>query len=185
MRVCNEIYNKHRTALRLIFENVNVDSSIESEIVCETLRELGDAGEILFTEGNGWIFFTAAMDEYLPALAAPESSWGTHWVYYYWLEKAGDTLVIHLELGGWNLTEALTKRMNALIAAANKKAGEYRYRRLYRKTAKLSPEDYETSLRDATRYLVKSALENEKELLAAAKGRREAKSALPDTPSLQ
>ena len=32
VRICNEIYNKHRTALRLIFENVNIDNSIDDEM---------------------------------------------------------------------------------------------------------------------------------------------------------
>lgn len=45
--ICNEIYNKHRTALRLIFENVNINNSIEHEIICEILRELNDNGHIM------------------------------------------------------------------------------------------------------------------------------------------
>lgn len=48
VRICNEIYNKHRTALRLIFENVNVDNSIEHEIITETLRELHEKGQVIF-----------------------------------------------------------------------------------------------------------------------------------------
>ncbi len=43
------------------------------------------------------------MDYYLPKLDKPDSSWGTDWVYYYWLEKYDDRLIIHLEVGGWNL----------------------------------------------------------------------------------
>lgn len=168
VRICNEIYNKHRTALRLIFENVNVDNSIEHEIITETLRELHEKGQVIFKDDNKWRFFTPALDEYLPALETQNSSWGTNWVYYYWFEKYGDKLIIHLELGGWNLTEELTDRTNRLIEISNKKVDNYRYKRIYFKSIKLSQDDYEQSLRNATKTLIKNALEEEKKLIAAA-----------------
>lgn len=167
--ICNEIYNKHKIALRLIFENVNIDNSVENEIIRETLKELNDDGLIVFKDEKKWQFFTARMDEYLPALETLDSSWGTRWVYYYWLEKYEDKLIIHFELGGWNLTDELTKRTNALIEASNKKVDEYRYKRIYYKSVKLSQDDYEVSLRNATKSLVKSALENENKLLSMVK----------------
>jgi hypothetical protein len=167
--ICNEIYNKHRAALRLIFENVSINNSIEHEIICETLRELNDSGQIIFKDENKWQFFTKAMDEYLPALETANSSWGTNWVYYYWFEKYEDKLIIHFELGGWNLTDELTKRSNLLVEASKKKVDEYRYKRLYYKTAKLTQDDYEVSFKNATKSLIQSALENEKKLLSAVK----------------
>lgn len=169
VRICNEIYNKHRTALRLIFENVNVDNSIEHEIITETLRELHEKGQVIFKDDNKWRFFTPALDEYLPALETQNSSWGTNWVYYYWFEKYGDKLIIHLELGGWNLTEELTDRTNRLIEISNKKVDNYRYKRIYFKSIKLSQDDYEQSLRNATKTLIKNALEEEKKLISAAR----------------
>ena len=92
---------------------------------------------------NKWQFFTAPMYEYLPGLDTTDSSWGTNWVYYYWFEKYENKLIIHFELGGWNLTDELTKRTNALIEASKKKVDEYRYKRLYYKSTKLSQDDYE------------------------------------------
>lgn len=108
------------------------------------------------------------MDEYLPALETQNSSWGTNWVYYYWFDKDGDKLRIHLELGGWNLTEELTDRTNRLIEISNKKVDNYRYKRIYLKSIKLSQDDYEQSLRNATKTLIKNALEEEKKLITAA-----------------
>lgn len=169
VKVCNEIYNKHRSALKLIFENVNINNSIEHEIICETLRELGESGEIIFEDKNKWQFFSSAMDEFLPPLKSPVSSWGSKWVYYYWLEKVEDKLVLHLELGGWNLSEELAKRSNLLIEATGKKLDKYRYKRIYYKAVKLSDDDYEESLRKATETLVKSALKDEKKLLSMVK----------------
>lgn len=169
VRVCNEIYNKHKTALRLIFENTKVDNSIENEVISETLRELSDDGQIISKDERKWHFFTATMDEYLPTLDTENSSWGTNWIYYYWFEKYEDKLIIHFEIGGCSLTDELTKRTNALIKASKKKNNDYRYKRLYYKEVKLTQDDYEASLRNATKYLVKSALENEKKLLSSAK----------------
>ena len=167
--ICNEIYNKHRTALRLIFENVSIDSSVESEILCNTLKELEEEGKILYKENNSWHFFTKEMDEFLPDLGSNDSSWGTTWVYYYWFEKPTDKLVLHFEIGGWNLDDNLTTHSNALIRAAGKKQDTYRYKRLYLKDEKLTEDNYEDSLKKAVKSAVKAALENEKELLMKAK----------------
>jgi hypothetical protein len=166
VKICNEIYNNHKTSLQLIFENVKIDYSIENEIICNTLKELNDSGQIIFKDENKWQFFTASMNTYLPALETMESSWGTNWIYYYWFEKYDDKLIIHFELGGWNLTDELTKRTNALIEASKKKVDEYRYKRLFYEDVKLSQDDYEVSLIDATKLLVKNALQNEKKLLS-------------------
>lgn len=172
VQVCNDIYNKHKTALQLIFENVKMDTSIVNEIICETLRELDKDEKIIYYDDNRWHFFTKEMNEYLPALDNTNSSWDTNWVYYYWFADHGDRLTIHFEIGGWNLTDELTKRMNALIEVSNKRQGEYRYKRLYFKRANLSmcdTDDYEESVKNAVKTLVNSALNNEKKLLEAAK----------------
>lgn len=76
--------------------------------------------------------------------------------------------VILLYSGGWNLTEELTDRTNRLIEISNKKVDNYRYKRIYFKSIKLSQDDYEQSLRNATKTLIKNALEEEKKLIAAA-----------------
>ncbi len=169
VKICNEIYNKHRTALKLIYDNVNVDNSAEHQIICETLRELHDNQYIIYKDVNKLRFFTVLMDEYLPSLETMDSSWGTDWVYYYWFYKSEDRLSIHLELGGWNLTDELINKTNLLIEASNKKVDKYRYKRIFYKAVKLSQDDYETSIRNATKSLVKSALDNEKKLLSMVK----------------
>lgn len=165
-RICNEIYNKHRTALRLIFENVSVDNSIESEVICSVLQELSNEGLIIYEGKNKWSFTTAKMDALLPPLKTPDSAWGTNYIYWYWFKKRDEQLTIHFELGGLNLNEEQALNSKLLIQAAGKKerAG-YRYFRLFHSKAKLSQDDYETSLRNSVKRLVKAALENEKKLL--------------------
>lgn len=50
--ICNEIYNKHREALNLIFQNVNLDKTIESEIICKVLREYSKDNKIIYYNDN-------------------------------------------------------------------------------------------------------------------------------------
>lgn len=165
VRICNAIYNKHRTALRLIFENVNIDNSIESEVICGELRRMYEKGIIIYEDNNRWQFFTQPMNDFLPELSEKNSSWGTKWIYYYWFEKTEDKLIIHFEIGGWNVPEETQKREKKLILAAGKKEKDFRYYRLFYKSAKLSQDDYEKSLRNAVNLLVKAALEFEKSVL--------------------
>ena len=169
LKICNDIYNKHRTALRLIFENVNIDKSADSEIICGELNRLSAEGRIIYPENNRWQFFTKEMDNFLPCLNEPNSSWGTNWVYYYWLEKYDCELIIHLELGGWNTTDEHKKHMDAIINAAGKKRDIQQFRRIYYKKAKISQDNYEESLKKAVRTLVGNALNNESILLSKAK----------------
>ncbi len=166
--ICRDIYSKHRTALRLIFETVGINETIENEIICNTLRKLEEEGKIIYKVNNQWFFFTKSMDEFLPTLAKEESSWGTDWVYYYWFRKGNNSLNIRLELGGQNLTNELRKKTNSLIIASNKKLNEYKYKTIYSSSVKLSEEDenYEEKLEKAVKDLVCRALENEAKLLA-------------------
>ena len=169
VRICNEIYNKHRTALRLLFDNVSIDNSAESEVICGVLQDLSDQGLILYEGKNKWSFTTQKMDAFLPPLDTPDSSWGTNYIYWYWFEKREDQLIIHFELGGYNLNEEQIQHSNLLIKAAGKKERkDYRYYRLFHSKAKISEEDYETSLQNAVKRLVKAALENERKLLEKA-----------------
>lgn len=172
VRLCNEIYNKHRTALRLIFENVKVDNSVEGEIICATLEELSKENKIVYEGNNSWSFFTNEMTAFLPPLEEAKSSWGTNWVYWYWFNKSGngEHLEMHLELGRWNISSETLDHMNALIDASGKKREPFdRYKRIYFKKAKLSQDNYEQSLKKAVKSLVMSALENQKEILKKAK----------------
>ena len=172
IQICNEIYNKHKEALNIIFDNVKIDNSIETEIICETLRELEDEGEIIFNDKGRCLFYTRQMDGFLPLLSESQRNWGdeTYRAYCYWFEKANNKLVIHFELGykngARNLSDELKRKSDALIIATDKTLNYNYYKRLYRKTRTLSEDNYESSMKNAVRILVKSALENEEKLLA-------------------
>lgn len=166
VQICNEIYNKHREAFRLIFDNVEgVNNSVESEIICNTLKELCEEGVILYGSENKWYFFTQQMNDYLPELPENNSSWGTKWIYYYWFESGQDKLIIHFEIGGNNLPKDARERQKKLIRASNKSEKEgYTYCRLFRAEKKLKQGDYEENLKKAVKHLVETVLENEKKL---------------------
>ena len=85
--VCNKIYNKHKRALDLIFEHRVDENSQKKRIIIDTLINLGEKGEIIY--GDSWgnmAFRTEKMDELLPLLDVPESSWGSNYIYTYWLQ---------------------------------------------------------------------------------------------------
>ncbi len=167
--ICNKIYNDHKAALRLIFENVGIDNSFETEVICSTLQRLSEEGTIIYNNDLKRQFFTAAMDEFLPPLDSADSSWGTKWVYYYWFERNDDKLIIHFEIGAWGLSGEESLKARSLITAAKKSPKFVRYKRLYRKDVRLKEDDYEESLQKAVGSLVRSALENEKKLLSEAR----------------
>jgi hypothetical protein len=74
IKICNQIYNKHRDAFKLIYENVKVDKSIESEIICKTLNEYSNENKIIYNDDNSFRFFTKRMNSYLPELPHNNSS---------------------------------------------------------------------------------------------------------------
>lgn len=170
--ICNEIYNMHREALNLIFQNVNLDKTIESEIICKVLREYSKDNKIIYYNDNTWRFFTKRMTEYLPALEKEESSWGTKWIYYYWLEKSNNKLIVHAELGGWGVPDQSDsfKRMKLLIDYSKQLGNKvspvipFRYKRIYMKSLSINEEDYENSIEKQARKLIDLLLENEDKL---------------------
>ena len=156
----NEIYNKHREAFKLIYENVNIDKAAESEIVCDILREYANDNKIIYDDDNSWRFFTTKMDDYLPKLPNDNSSWGTNWVYYYWLEKWDSMIIIHLEIGGWNVPTETELKMETLIDVSKQLGNKvnpvkpFRYKRLYRKNLTINADDYEESLKKQVKKLI-------------------------------
>ncbi len=81
---CNEIYNKHKKALDLIFENCKVGESSVSKTIKDTLGELAKEGKIEYErEWDNNVFVSTKMNEILPDLEEPISSSGAHNIYAY------------------------------------------------------------------------------------------------------
>ena len=172
IKICNEIYDKHREALNLIFQNVNLDKSIDGEIICRVIREYAKNTKIVYVNDNSWHFFTTRMTNYLPDIATYESSWNTKWVYYYFFEKLANKLIIHLEIGGWGVPiDSLTYNRMMKLMEYSKSIGNrvsstlhFRYKRLFTKSITIEEKNYEESLEKAAKKLIDFALENENKL---------------------
>jgi len=170
VKICNEIYNKHRDAFKLIYENVKIDKTVDSEIICDVLKEYSAAGKIIYYDDNTWNFFTNRMDDYLPKLPSNNSSWNSNWVYYYWIERWESMVIMHLEIGGWNIPSETEEKMDILIDVSKKIGNNvkpvkpFRYKRLYRKNLNLNEDDYEESLKKQVKKLIDFALSNEDKL---------------------
>lgn len=170
VKICNEIYNKHKEAFKLIFANVNLDKTITSEIVCNVLKEYSVNNKIIYEDDNSWRFFTTKMNDYLPELKDEKSSWNTKWVYYYWFHSDDSSITIHLEIGGKNVPDEVHSKMKTLIEASKKlgqkvnAADPFVYKRIYLKKSIIDESNYEESLEKQVKKLIDSALENENKL---------------------
>lgn len=83
IEICDKIYNKHKQALDLIFENINVDESGIDSIISSTLQKLSDEGKIIYEKDFGTCFRTERMDDILPLLDNPISAWKSYNIYSY------------------------------------------------------------------------------------------------------
>ncbi|MCR5457353.1 MAG: PD-(D/E)XK nuclease family protein [Clostridiales bacterium] len=174
--ICNEIYNKHREALDLIFQNVNVKKSFESEVICNVLRDYSNDGKLVYLNDSSWNFFTERMTTLLPDLEEENGSWGTKYVYYYWFEQYNDKLLIHLELGGNGIPDDSATFKNILsLMECSKSIGNrvnsvvpFKYKRIFTKILTIDEAD-ENSLEKQAKKLIDLALENEDKLFEKLK----------------
>ena len=117
---CNQIYQKHKKALDLIFENRMDDQNLVGAIIKETLKELADAGRIIFdvnqTSNHSLMFYTKDMDEYLLPLDEAKSSYRTHRVYCYNIIVRDKSMYATFEIGGFNATDAHRETMKNIIS---------------------------------------------------------------------
>lgn len=60
--ICNKIYNKHKKALDLIFENRKDGKTQVSDAIKDTLSSLAEEGKIIYDDSWGYSFRTESMD---------------------------------------------------------------------------------------------------------------------------
>lgn len=170
IQICNKIYQKHRRALDLIYEN-KTEGEI-AETIKNILQDEADKGNLHFqrTTNRHWIgFHTSFMNEYLPPMAENNSSWNTQYVYNYWMHLEDERFKILLEVGGYNVPELQRQNMNKLINILkpdDNKRTDFRYKRLFgTKWFSCSDED------DELRQKVELALNEVKKLESKLAGR--------------
>lgn len=135
IQICNKIYQKHKRALDLIYEN-KTDGEL-AEIIKNILQEKAEKGNIHFqkTTNRHWIgFHTNFMNGYLPPIDGNNSSWNTPYVYNYWIHLEEERFKVLFEVGGYNVPEFQMQNMSKLIDILkpedNKKTG-FKYKRLF------------------------------------------------------
>lgn len=170
--VCNKIYNKHKKALDLIFEYRTDGKTQVSDAIIDTLRNMAEEGLIIYEEGCGYSFRTQAMDQLLPFLEEPISSWGGCSVYRYWLDlQEHNRLRGIFELGGMNVPKRTMNKMQKItdvLKPNDKRKADFTYKRIF--TTKWydvsDAEDIEATVEKAVRLAVEDILEMEKQVFA-------------------
>lgn len=169
--ICNKIYNKHKKALDLIFEN-RIDGKTQvSDAMKNTLSSLAEEGLIIYDELWGYNFRTEAMDQLLPLLDEPISSWGSTNIYSYWFNMKGDRFYGIFELAGRNVPNEYMKKMleiTDILKPNDKRKSQFTYKRIF--TTKWydvsDAEDIESTVEKAVRSAVSDILEMEKQVIS-------------------
>ena len=165
--ICNKIYNKHKKALDLIFENRTDGKTQMLDAVKDTLCSIADEGLIIYDRNWGYNFRTETMDDYLPLLDEPVSSWKTTNIYSYWFSISEHSFYGIFELAGKNVPEELMDRMQVItdiLKPNDKRKSDFVYKRIFTtKRYEISDdEDGEQAIEKAVRAAVKDILDMEK-----------------------
>ena len=146
IEICNKIYNEHKRALDLIYENRIDNKSQLRNIMNDVLYELCDEEKIIYWGSSTYgSFHTQRMDTYLKALKTEEGSWGTDAIYYYWFEIDKGRIAGVLELGGKNVPPREMKKMQCIIDVlkpSDNRRDEFVYKKVYRTKWYPIPEEY-------------------------------------------
>ena len=120
-------------------------SSVQS-----VLAGLATKGLIQFSDDNGigttLVFHTEKMNQHLKSLSTSTSSWGTNYIYQYWIRVQNNKLCGIFELGGWNVPDDDMKTMQKMmdiLKPSDKRKEKFKYKRLYRtKWYEIDESDY-------------------------------------------
>lgn len=169
--ICNKIYNKHKKALDLIFENRKDGKTQVFDAIRDTLCSLADEGIIIYDDSWGYNFRTESMDNYLPLLDEPISSWGSTNIYSYWFNMRGDRFYGIFELAGRNVPQDSMDKMQAItdiLKPNDKRKSDFTYKRIF--TTKWydvsDEEDINKIVEEAVRSAVGDILEMEKKVFS-------------------
>lgn len=144
IEICNKIYNKHKKALDLIYENRIDNKDIVKNVIFEILNQLDACGKIDYS-GNSMRFHTSRMSEYLPNLDDTVSSWSNIYPYLYWIYVRDNKIDVFFELGGRSVPDETIKLMQPIINELSPKDNNrtnFKYKRLKKFTFDL---DFENS----------------------------------------
>ena len=138
VEICNKIYQKHKRAFELIYENKTDNRSVVVDSLLEPLKKYENEGKIKIDYkliGNTVISFsTYRMDEFLPEDDKYVNSWGDHSLYRYYIYlRHYPDIFAKFELGGSNFNPIYADSVNKITQLY--KPGDsrdvFKYKRLY------------------------------------------------------
>lgn len=168
VKVCTDIYNRHKKALDLIIEKKIDDGMQIFDVVSRTLKKLSEEGKIIYGNCGKLNFTTPNMDKLLPALNVPEGSWGTTNIYKYWVNLRNGKLSIVFELGGMNVPESSMKNMREIIKCGKPKNDKdiFKFKRIYQtKKNDLSNKEKIEEIEEIVEKAVNEVLKKETDII--------------------
>ncbi|MBR4022323.1 MAG: PD-(D/E)XK nuclease family protein [Ruminococcus sp.] len=134
IEICNKIYNKHKQALDLIYDNIIVDESGIDKIISSVLQKLSQEGKVVYEKEWGNAFGTKRMYEALPSLDAPVSVWKTYDIYSYWFRYENEKFYLIFEISGVNIPDEQKSTMEKMIniLKPNSSKNDFKFKRLWR-----------------------------------------------------
>jgi len=139
IQICTKIYAKHKKALDLIYEYRPNDRTQYLDAIQSALEKAAEEGRILYSKdssnGSSFLYHTITMDQYLPRLKIKDSSWGTDFIYQYWIRFRENKVCGIFEIGGWNVPEKSMENMQRMIGILkpnDKRKEKFRFKRLFR-----------------------------------------------------
>lgn len=174
VEVCNKIYAKHKKALDLIFEYRTDGRSQLADCIRSALSKIAESGIIDFSveESSGRLFefHTTNMTKLFPRLSTKNSSWGSNYVYQYWIHRRDNKLCGICELGGWNVPESTMVTMQKIIELLkpnDKRKENFRYKRIFRsKWFEFNSSDYiQEDIDSCLNKVIEDLLRQERDLL--------------------
>lgn len=170
IEICNKIYNKHKQALDLIYDNIIVNESGIDKIISSVLQKLSQEGKVVYEKDWGNAFGTKRMYEALPSLDAPVSVWKTYDIYSYWFRYENEKFYLIFEISGVNIPDEQKSTMEKMIniLKPNSSKNDFKFKRLWRTDwfDLSNASDFEVEAEKAIRQAVDEMLAMEDRLFA-------------------
>lgn len=181
VKLCNEIYRKHKEAIDLIIDN-KTDPDLEeySDTIQKTLQKFSSEGKIIFDEQSSskrkFVFYTQGMDSLFPNLTNTQSSWGTQKPYRYWLliqdadKSDSKSMRGYLELGLQGISSDLSLKIDKVKHFTFEKGwgrSKGKFSKKYLRAISSSKKTFDSS-EDCEKYVVQMIedfLKKEREIL--------------------
>lgn len=173
IQICNKIYEKHKRALDLIYENrIDIRGQLAA-LIKNILKEFSTEKDIILYAGsmNSYVKFnTNFMNQKLGVLSESNSSWNTKDVYYYWFFVDQDRFRLVFELGGDGISDEQKRKFDQIIRwkkPSEKLNLKFKYKRIWgTKWYKISEDDNTEEIRDKILSALKELQKFENEFKA-------------------